>query len=477
MPRLTWDRLLCAKRSRGYVHGTPEDVRTEFRKDYHRIIGSVSFRRLQDKTQVYMLNRGDFVRTRLTHSLEVSSFAGSLGDTIFRRLIKEEKAGVDHTVRENCCDILECAGLVHDIGNPSFGHFGENVIRQWFSEHFDKLYYKGKPVTTLLTEQQKRDFLNFEGNAEALRVLTRLHCLIDTDNGMNLTYALLDTIIKYPVSSLGINKNSGDVKDKKMGYFAAEQALFEDITAGTGAVGCRCPLAFILESADDIAYKTADIEDAAIKKFITYPQLLDEVRSPILQKMCENAEERRFLDEAADSLLHCYNSSKERGMPMYEKKAIQRWAVNMQSKLIYSASNAFCDNYDAIMSGKFKRELLTVSPARVLAWALSDIAYRYAFQSPELLRTELSAETMLNVILDKASGAVLRFGTPEERISDKNLITMLNENYREVCRRDSEGKSDAEQAYRRLLLLTDCICSMTDGYAREIYRCLCGIDV
>ncbi len=208
MPQMTWEKLLCAKRSREYVHARAEDVRTEFRKDYHRIIGSVSFRRLQDKTQVYMLGRGDFVLTRLTHSLEVSAFAGSLGDTIFRRLIADKAPGVDHTVRENCCDILECAGLVHDIGNPSFGHFGENVIRQWFLEHFDRLRYKGKPVTELITEQQKQDFLNFEGNAEALRVLTRLHCLIDTDNGMNLTYALLDTIIKYPVSSLGINKTA-----------------------------------------------------------------------------------------------------------------------------------------------------------------------------------------------------------------------------------------------------------------------------
>ncbi len=477
MPQLTWDKLLCARRSREYVHARPEDVRTEFRKDYHRIIGSVSFRRLQDKTQVYMLGRGDFVRTRLTHSMEVSSFAGSLGDTIFRRLIAKGKPGVDHTVRENCCDILECAGLVHDIGNPSFGHFGENVIRQWFSEHFDSLYYKGKPVTELLTEQQKQDFLNFEGNAEALRVLTRLHCLIDTDNGMNLTYALLDTIIKYPVSSLGINKNSGNVKDKKMGYFAAEQELFENITAGTGAVDCRCPLTFILESADDIAYKTADIEDAAIKKLITYTQLLEELESPVFSQMCESEEERRFLKDAAENLRHCYISSKERGMPMYEKKAVQRWAVNTQSRLIYSASDAFCDNYEAIMSGELKKELLSASPARVLAYALSDIAYRYAFQSPELLKTELSAETMLDVILDKVSGAVMRSGTAEERISDKNLITMLNENYREVCRRDCEGKSDAQQAYRRLLLLTDCICGMTDGYAREIYRCLCGIDV
>lgn len=194
----TWDKLLCAKREREHTVQNPDDVRTEFRKDYHRIIGSASFRRLQDKAQVYPLKRGDFVRTRLTHSLEVSSFAGSLGDTIFRRLIDENTEGINEIVRENCCDILECAGLVHDIGNPPFGHFGEFSIRQWFEDNLPKLTFKGKPVTELLSKQMKSDFLNFEGNAQALRVLTRLHCLMDMDTGMNLTYALLNTIVKYP---------------------------------------------------------------------------------------------------------------------------------------------------------------------------------------------------------------------------------------------------------------------------------------
>ena len=475
MPEMTWNRLLSPKRSRDIVSPRPGDVRSEFAKDYHRILSSPSFRRLQDKTQVFPLDRGDFVRTRLTHSLEVSSFAGSIGDTAFTGLMKTHPE-ITPQVRQDCIEILRCSGLIHDIGNPPFGHFGENTIRQWFGEHFGELSFKGRPVKELLTEQMIGDFLHFEGNAQALRVLTKLHVLIDIGNGMNLTYALLNTIIKYPVSSLNINKKSGNIKDKKMGYFTAEQQIFEDVTRSTGAAGCRYPLTFLLESADDIAYKTADIEDAAVKKLISYNQLLEEISSRKYLERCENEQERTALNSAAENLRHCLDSAQNRGLPLAEKKAVQRWVVNLQSTLIYAVSDAFAENYDAIMTGTFSRELLAASPVRVLADALSDIAYRYAFQSAGLLKTELSACAMMNLLLDSITGAALRFGTDEQRITDSNLLSLLPEEFLMVCRKSCVGKSDAEQAYFRLLLATDCVCSMTDGYARELFRTLSGIE-
>lgn len=475
MPEMTWDRLLSPKRSREIVSPRPGDVRSEFAKDYHRILSSPSFRRLQDKTQVFPLDRGDFVRTRLTHSLEVSSFAGSIGDTAFTGLMKTHPE-ITPQVRQDCIEILRCSGLIHDIGNPPFGHFGENTIRQWFGEHFGELSFKGRPVKELLTEQMIGDFLHFEGNAQALRVLTKLHVLIDIGNGMNLTYALLNTIIKYPVSSLNINKKSGNIKDKKMGYFTAEQQIFEDVTRSTGAAGCRYPLTFLLESADDIAYKTADIEDAAVKKLISYNQLLEEISSRKYLERCENEQERTALNSAAENLRHCLDSAQNRGLPLAEKKAVQRWVVNLQSTLIYAVSDAFSENYDAIMNGTFTRELLAASPVRVLADALSDIAYRYAFQSPGVLKTELSACAMMNLLLDSITGAALRFGTEEQRITDSNLMPLLPEEFLMVCRKSCVGKSNAEQAYLRLLLATDCVCSMTDGYARELFRTLSGIE-
>lgn len=474
MPQFTWERLLCKKRSREYVNAKSSDVRSEFRKDYHRIICSASFRRLQDKTQVYPLNRGDFVRTRLTHSLEVSSFAGSLGDTIFRRLIDEGKEGVNEQVREDCCDILECAGLIHDIGNPPFGHFGEFAIRQWAAENLPKMMYKGQSVNELLSERQKADFLYFEGNAQALRVLTKLHCLVDMEHGMNLTYALLNTIVKYPVSSLGIDKNSGNIKDKKMGYYCTEQALYEEISEATGVGSCRYPLTFILESADDIAYKTADIEDAAVKGLITYSQLLNEIIS--FGEQCRSEAEKKAIENAAERLEHYLNSAKERKMPNPELKAVQNWIVYIQGRLIFAAANAFVDNYDEIMRGEFTKELLAVSPVRVLADALSDIAMRYAFRSDVILKQELAVDRMMTFLLNRIARAALRFDTPQERITDGNLSSIISPTYMEICERSCRGASDAEQCYARLMLVTDFVCGMTDGSARELYRDISGIS-
>ncbi len=475
MPRLSWERLLAKRRSRGHFRTNENDVRSEFRKDYHRIIGSASFRRLQDKTQVFPLDRGDFVRTRLTHSLEVSSFAGSLADTAFSRLIQRGHTEITNEIREACCDILECAGLVHDIGNPPFGHFGEFTIREWFGEHLPQLCFNGSSVTELLSGQMMGDFLNFEGNAQALRVLTRLHYLID-DHGMNLTYALLNTIIKYPVDSLSIDPKSGDIKDKKMGYYCTERALYRDIVNETGAVDCRYPLTFLLEAADDIAYKTADIEDAVRKGMITFGALREELLSERFMSRCANEAQKRALASAADRLLRCRENAVKNGMPDPDENAVQNWIVYLQGRLIYAAADAFCDNYRDIMNGEMKKELLAVSPVAVLADALSDIAYRYAFTSKEILKIELSVEQMMSFLLDKLTGAALRFETPQERITDGKLIEVISANYVKICREECAGKSEAEQAYHRLMLVTDYVCGMTDGFARELYREISGVS-
>ena len=230
---MNWEQLLSAKRTRGsgakarYVKST--DLRSEFEKDYHRIIGSASFRRLQDKTQVFPLDKSDFIRTRLTHSLEVSSIAKSLGQNIGENIIVYKKdPSFTPRMKEDICSILQCAGLIHDIGNPPFGHFGELAIQEWFQEHLPQMDYHGQTIDKILTPQMREDLYHFEGNAQALRLVSKLHFLVD-EQGMNLTYALLNTIVKYPVSSIEINRRSGDIKDKKMGYYFADAEIFEDI--------------------------------------------------------------------------------------------------------------------------------------------------------------------------------------------------------------------------------------------------------
>lgn len=469
MPELTWNRILSSNRSRN-AGARPGDVRTEFARDYHRIISSASFRRLQDKTQVFPLDRGDFVRTRLTHSLEVSSFASSIGYMALARL-SETRPDITPQIRQDCAEILRCAGLIHDIGNPPFGHFGEFTIREWFSEKLPELEFRGQKVTGLLTKQQCADLTNFEGNAQALRVLTKLHYFID-EHGMNLTHALLNTIIKYPVPSTGIDRSSGDIKTKKMGYFAAEQELYRSIVSSTGADGCRYPLTWLLEAADDIAYKTADIEDAQRKGLISYNTLLSELTSQKFADQCQTGAEREILSTAAEKLRHYLAKALENNMPSPEENAVQNCMVRIQSMLINAAADAFIEHYDEIMNGELKSELLALSPARVLADALGDIAMRYAFRSKEILRIELAVSQMMNFLLEHLTEAALRFETPQQKITDSKLISVISENYVKICRMG--WHDERSELYSRLMLVTDYICGMTDGYARQLYLELNG---
>ena len=230
---MKWSRLLSPKRERtGRKHKEKNrtDLRTSFEKDYHRIIGSASFRRLQDKTQVFPLDQSDFVRTRLTHSLEVSSFAKSLGQNIGEYILAYGKdPEFTPQMKEDICNILLCAGLIHDIGNPPFGHFGETTIREWFEEHLDHIFFQGKPLSEVLTPRMKADLYYFEGNAQAFRLVTKLHYLVD-ETGMNLTYALLNTIIKYPVDSLHVDPCAGVIEKKKLGYYLADEELLQKIS-------------------------------------------------------------------------------------------------------------------------------------------------------------------------------------------------------------------------------------------------------
>ncbi|MBR6996045.1 MAG: deoxyguanosinetriphosphate triphosphohydrolase [Ruminococcus sp.] len=474
---MNWKELLCDKRRRGFTtSAVSSDRRNEFQKDYHRIIGSASFRRLQDKTQVFPLDRGDFVRTRLTHSLEVSSFGKSLGQMIFRYIFEHRKdEDIDEEVIGKICSVLECAGLIHDIGNPPFGHFGEDYVRDWFRRNLPRLELGGRSLDSILTPQMAADFYNFEGNAQALRLLTKLHFLVD-ENGMNLTYTLLNTIIKYPVPSTGINKKSGNIKDKKMGYYYADREIFEDIVNSTGAVDCRHPLAFILEAADDIAYKTADIEDAVKKGFITYSQLVSDLKERYMEK-CADEGEREEYSRAVEKLEDYYSQAIKRGISSPEQNAVQRWIIYVQGALLRCAAYGFTNNYDAIMEGSFPKELLAVSHGNAIACALGDMAYRYVFSSKEIYKLEIAAGEIYEFLLNKLTRAAVLYDTEYESSAiEQRIMRLVSENYIRAYRVSAEGKSESERLYLRLMLVTDYICGMTDGYARKLYRELSGIE-
>lgn len=467
---MEWEQLLSTKRSRNASgrHGKSGDLRSEFERDYQRIIGSASFRRLQDKTQVFPLDKSDFIRTRLTHSLEVSSFARSLGQNIGENLLKYRRdPGFTPRMKEDICHILQCAGLIHDIGNPPFGHFGEVEIREWFERRLPELTFHGTPVSEVLTEQMKQDLYHFEGNAQALRLVSKLHFLVD-DNGMNLTYALLGTIIKYPVSSVEIHKRSGDIKDKKMGYYYADTDIFTDIQRETGTNGKRHPLTFILEAADDIAYKTADIEDAFVKGFITYNGLLKELKE--LQMLYGQKGAGAFYP--ADKLEEIYLTGRDRHVDHPEEYAIKNWIVKVQGFLLNCATYGFTSNYQAIMNGEYKHDLFHHTFAAKLMDLLGDYAFREVFTSDTIYRMEVWESAVIDDLMEKFVAAAIKYDDSTEKLGtiESRMIWFISDNYKNAYHRQAKGKSEAEKLYLRLLLVTDYICGMTDSYAKRLYQ-------
>ncbi len=502
---MEWEKLLCADRIRPNYSkpGGSGDMRTEYEKDYHRIIGSASFRRLQDKTQVFPLDNSDFIRTRLTHSLEVSSFCKSLGQNISQKILNEKKdESFLPEYQGYICDILQCAGLLHDIGNPPFGHFGETAIQDWFREHLPEIPFPeagggpksvsdgegkasnpvspekagtGRTLDKVLEPQMLEDFYHFEGNTQAFRLVTKLHYLVDT-NGMNLTKALLGTIIKYPGSSLEIRK-TGHIKYKKMGYFYGDREVFWEVQKSLGTNGNRHPLAFVLEAADDIAYKTADIEDAVKKGCISYYRLLEELK---LYGEHIPEEKRRDYGKYTESLEHKYERARKRGLQQAEMNAVQNWCVSVQGWMINDATSCFVDHYEEIMDGSYGsrgEDLFHGTTGHYLMEALGDIAFRYAFCSKAILKLEIAAQSIFDFLLEKFVDAAVNYDTDRKLTAvQEKMMALVSDNYKAVYRHFSEGKSPVEKLYLRLLLVTDTVCGMTDSYAKRLYQELKGID-
>lgn len=475
---MKWEQLLSTKRSRESGSGRwtdgNTDLRSEFEKDYHRIIGSASFRRLQDKTQVFPLDKSDFIRTRLTHSMEVSSIARSLGQNIAENILLYKKdEGFKSHMKEDICNILQCAGLIHDIGNPPFGHYGEVAIREWFERNLSKIEFHGRPVDQLLNEQMLADLYHFEGNAQALRLVTKLHFLVD-EHGMNLTYGLLNTIVKYPVPSHQMDPHSEDIKKKKMGYYYADEAIFREIEKETGTNGNRHPLTYILEAADDIAYKTADIEDAFIKKFISYHTLLEELKE--VQGLTKSEQTETF--SPADVLEELYLRGKEKNVAHPEAYAIKNWIICVQGFLIGQATYGFTSNYDQIMAGKYPHDLFYHTEAEKLMDMLGELAYREVFTSDVIYRMEVAEEAVLDFLMDKFMHAIISYDDEPEKLEslDVRMVSFISSNYKSAYHLQAEGKSDIERLYLRLLLVTDYICGMTDSYAKQLYQELKAMD-
>jgi dGTPase len=461
------------------------DARSPFDSDYDRIIFSSPFRRLQDKAQVFPLDKSDFVRTRLTHSLEVAAIARSIGISVERELIA--KNYLDEKYKGDISVILECAGLAHDLGNPPFGHYGEETIKNVFKKIFHKKSNNEKIEQNsdkMLTQKQKSDFLNFDGNCQTIRILTRLQCLND-EYGFHLTYATLATLMKYPMDSLTGNKKNDKVSYKKFGYFQSEQDVSNKVLTEVGTTleegkALRHPLAFLLEAADDIAYSAADLEDGFKKKVITINDIKEAFKNnnEIISKLQEFESDNIY---------------------SVDERVIQRFRIYIQGEMIKSVIKTFMDKQDEILKGTFDDEILLASSMREVRLTLKSIAADKILCNDSIYKTELAGEVVIEYLLnffinvlgtEDFIDMILKQNGDFEKIKfdgkQKRVYNLISIDFRVVYEKKIKeiinNNSDKNIKYRDILyntylLITDYISCMTDNYSVDLYRKLKGIII
>ncbi|MBP2100075.1 dGTP triphosphohydrolase [Enterococcus rivorum] len=432
---MEWNQLVSNTRvpSFGTSKETLENV---FSSDYRRVVKSDSFRRLQDKTQVFPLERNDFVRTRLTHSLEVAMHARDLLSAVIKGLGRK---GIKISELDESFRLLETAALIHDIGNPPFGHFGEEAIRIWFIQNGSAL-----PCWSVLTPQQQADFIHFEGNAQTIRLLTKIH----DDNGasrhgMKLAASTMDAVIKYTANSIELDKTN--LLTKKVGYFYSETKEYKLIKEATGSIGKRHPLVYILEAADDLAYTFSDIEDAYNYGFYSYNELVAFVK--------KTAEIDHLIKETET-----------------EAAEIQHFLREAQKKVYQSASAIFVENYAEIMQGNFDKELIIENCEEVkLFEALKAFAIDNIFSAKEILDQEVLGFNIMSRLLDELVPVVLKYEKEEMNQYEKRLFNNIPESAEKLFSKETRFCSEDKKDYYRLKMAVDFVCNMTDGYAKKLH--------
>jgi dGTPase len=449
----TWEKLLAEERFRAPSVGKHSlDGRNVFENDYSRVIGSAPFRGLQDKAQVFPLEEFDFVRTRLTHSLEVSTFGRGLGFSIEKELIKANK--LDAKRQGHLSSILSTVGLIHDIGNPPFGHFGEEVIQTFFKKFFKENAYLH------LSEEEKADFEYFDGNVQGFRILRKLNLSRD-QYSYNLTFPILSSVIKYPKSSTeGNQPKNANISFKKFGYFQSEKEDFNEINDTLGLNNNRHPLVFLLEAADDIAYSVSDIEDGCKKQIISKEYLQDILQTELKGTSCE-----KFINAFSK-----IDTEIPSDFPNKLSIVIQNFRIQTQTFMLQEASKIFLDKHDDIIDGKFDKDLLLNSDAAPLRKAFKRLSYEN-FNHKSVLMRELAGERALNFLLDTFVRAILSTNYNDPKTKEGKLFAIISQNHKYVFEKlNTYGNTQ----YNKLQLITDYLSGMTDTYALKLYHELSG---
>ena len=442
---MEWKQLISNKRfGQEHKHAERHDDRSEFKRDYDRLIFSSAFRRLQNKTQVFPLPGSIFVHNRLTHSLEVASVGMSIGNDISRRVIQKQPDLKD-TLVEEIGTIVSAACLAHDLGNPPFGHSGEKAIQTFFSEG------PGQKIKPMVSSEFWDDITHFEGNANAFRILTH-RFKGRRQGGFVMTYSMLASIVKYPFAS-SLAGNHG-----KFGFFASEAESYRKIadelgTSCKSAPGeplkyARHPLVYMVEAADDICYEIMDIEDSHKLKILSYAEtehlLLSFFDEDIQQKI-----RQRIIDEELTD----------------ENEKVVYMRASVIGKLENECVAAFLAHEEEILAGTFEGSLIDhISERQKKAYQECEkISYSKIYQSKPVLDIELSGYQIMATLMKVFVEAAVN----PSRFYSKQLLRRVSSQY------DIENENLEE----RIMAVLDYISGMTDIYALDIYQKINGISL
>ena len=442
---MEWIKLISNKRfGQEHKHAERHDDRSEFKRDYDRLIFSSAFRRLQNKTQVFPLPGSIFVHNRLTHSLEVASVGMSIGNDISRRVI-QKRPELKETLVEEIGTIVSAACLAHDLGNPPFGHSGEKAIQTFFSEG------PGQKIKSMVSSEFWDDITHFEGNANAFRILTH-RFKGRRQGGFVMTYSMLASIVKYPFASC-LAGNHG-----KFGFFASEAESYRKIADELGifcksAPGeplkyARHPLVYMVEAADDICYEIMDIEDSHKLKILSFAEtehlLLSFFDEDIQQKI-----RQRIIDEELTD----------------ENEKVVYMRASVIGKLENECVAAFLAHEEEILAGTFEGSLIDhIYERQKKAYKECEkISYSKIYQSKPVLDIELSGYRIMATLMEVFVEAAVN----PSRFYSKQLLRRVSSQY------DIENENLEE----RIMAVIDYISGMTDIYALDIYQKINGISL
>ncbi|HUH42432.1 MAG TPA: deoxyguanosinetriphosphate triphosphohydrolase [Sulfurimonas sp.] len=419
--------------------------RSSFHKDYDRVIFSNSFRRLSKKTQVHPLSKNDHVHNRLTHSLEVASVGRSLGLRAGEFLNKKyPEMEIDPY---DVAYIIQTACLAHDIGNPPFGHAGEEVIKEWFERNRDKAFLNE------LSHDELEDFTNLDGNAQSFRVVSQIENNLFR-GGMRLTFATLGTLVKYPYSSARCEH----LGKSKFNFFQSEAEFFKLLFLELGLVKIdgsykRHPLSYLMEASDDICYGLLDLQDAVELKIITLKDTKD-----IFTLICGEREVEAVYEDDGYSDI---------------KKVSRLVAISIHNLAIHTME-VFEDNFDAIMSDTQPQDLIECFTNKEYKSAIKEakkLASSKIFNEKRKIELELGAYNIIETLLDNLIHATYDFYKKE----DESKVSFRYKRALELMEDDRPKKE--QSLYNMYQRVIDYIVGMTDNHAKYVANQLNGMGI